>query len=150
MFSNTTYKIQNQKHFIKDLSWANVRFGQYLKKVNKWISHRIFKMWFGRGGHIFSSKKKSEKAKHLRMCPSIGGNVGEAWLRWGPFITRPYSRCIGRWRREKSKFQIQSTPPIVKVRNVVKHSLCTRMDQLCSLATVQLNYLLRIQRKNTP
>jgi hypothetical protein len=29
------------------------------------------------GGYIFSSKFFSEKAKHLRMCPSIGGNVGE-------------------------------------------------------------------------
>ena len=24
------------------------------------------------------------------MCPSIGGNVCETWLRWGPIITRPY------------------------------------------------------------
>ena len=24
------------------------------------------------------------------MCPSIGGNVGETWLRRGPIITPPY------------------------------------------------------------
>ena len=47
-------------------------------------------MWFGRGGYIFSSKKISEKAKHLRIGPSIGGNVGETWLRRGPIINPPY------------------------------------------------------------
>ena len=46
-------------------------------------------MWFGQGGYIISSKKNSEKAKHLRMCPSISGNVGETWLRQGLIITPP-------------------------------------------------------------
>ena len=43
----------------------------------------------GGGGYLFASKN-SEKAKHLRMCQSIGGNVGETWLRQGPIVTRPY------------------------------------------------------------
>ena len=50
----------------------------------------IFKKWFGQGRYIFSSEFLFEKVKHLRMCPSIGGNVGETWLRQGPIITRPY------------------------------------------------------------
>ena len=49
-------------------------------------------MWFGRGGYIFSSKFFSEKAKNLGMCPSIGGNMGETWLRRGPIITPPYRK----------------------------------------------------------
>ena len=86
-------------HFWKQISnkvlynyYSNFFFGAFwsvFKKVKKWIFHCIFKMWFGRGGYIFSSKFFSEKAKHLRMCPSIGGNVGETWLRRGPIITPP-------------------------------------------------------------
>ena len=77
-------------YIITDLNFFLGAFRSVFKKVKKWISHCIFKMWFGRGGYIFSSKIFSEKAKHLRMCPSIGGNVGETWLRQGHIITRGY------------------------------------------------------------
>ena len=84
--------------FKADLKWegpyfySKIFFGAFrsvLKKVKKWIFHCIFKMWFGRGGYIFSSKIFSENAKHLRMCPSTGGNVGETWSLRGPFISPP-------------------------------------------------------------
>ena len=41
-------------------------------------------MWLGQGGHLFSLKFFSEKAKHM----------GETWLRWGPIITRPYHYIV--------------------------------------------------------
>ena len=100
-----------------------------LPEVENWFLKQIwknrffiffFKLWIGRGGYIFSSKLFSEKAKHLRMCPSIDGNVGENWLRQGPIITRPYYKqplYLLSWN-----FERMFTPP--NMSHVMCHVKC--------------------------
>ena len=82
----TNIQINTKINFLSD--WSYLFHKDVV--IKKWIFLCIFKLWFGQGGYIFLLKFFSEKAKHLRMCPSIGSNVGETWLRRGPIITQPY------------------------------------------------------------
>ena len=88
--------------------WA---FRSVLKKSKKINFPFYFQNVIWLGGIHFFIKKISEKAKHLRMCPGIGGNVGETWLRRGPIITPPYYRKHRPrgpmlWKLEASRWRV--------------------------------------------
>ena len=74
-------------------------------KSQKRIFHRIFKKWFDLGMILFMTKKYSLKAKHPRICPSLGGSMPEAQIKQCPLRPSPkivvflqsFSQCW--WKR---------------------------------------------------
>ena len=89
IFSLTTSRSQ-KLIFKADLKWECPYFyskffcGAFpavFKKVKKWISNCIFKMWFGRGRVTFLAKKNSEKAKLPQICISFGGSMPIAQIK---------------------------------------------------------------------
>ena len=73
--SDISYKSISDKVLYNHCSKKKLkRFGKYIKKNG--FPFVFSKSDFDRG-KSFSSKKVSEKANQLRMCPCIGVNVGE-------------------------------------------------------------------------
>ena len=72
-------------------------FGAFcLKKwrFKKWISHRIWKMWFDQNRVTFLAQKNSEKAKHPKICICFGGSMPIAQIKRCHLPPRPpYLRC---------------------------------------------------------
>ena len=64
-------------------------FWSVFKKVKKWISHCIFKKWFDRRRVFFLTKYFSEKAKHPKICLSLGGSMPEAQIKQCPLTPSP-------------------------------------------------------------
>ena len=56
------------------------KFRSIFKKVKQWIFHCIFKKWFYRRRVHFLTIFFSEKAKHLKICLSLGGSMPEAQI----------------------------------------------------------------------
>ena len=71
-------QIWNENVHISILNFFFEAFRSVLKKIQKWTFHCILKKWFDLG-FIFD-KKNSEKAKHPKICLSLGGSMPEAQI----------------------------------------------------------------------
>ena len=60
----------------------------------KWIFCCIFKMWFDRGRVSFLARKKSEKAKHPKICLSFVNSMPEAQIQQCPLIPSPMNNSL--------------------------------------------------------
>ena len=87
---NENVHIFIQKIFLK-------RFGQYLKKIKKWIFLCIFKKWFDQRRVKFLKKKNSERAKHPQIGLSLGGSMPEAQIKQCPLTPSPTMVLLWNW-----------------------------------------------------
>ena len=68
-------------------------FWPVFKKVKEWISHCIFKKWFD-WRRVFFMNFFSEKAKHPKICLSLGGSMPEAQIKQCPLTPSPTSMHV--------------------------------------------------------
>ena len=69
-------------------------FWSIFKNVKKWIFYRICKKYFDQGRVLFLTKKYSVKAKHPRICPSLGDSMPEAQIKQCPLRPSPTRECF--------------------------------------------------------
>ena len=128
-------QICNKNVHISILNFFFEEFRSLFWKVQKWISHCIFKKWFDRGRVYFLAKHFSEKAKLPEICLSFGGSMPEAQI----WKVSDNPRTKNWWETEARWLQYLYVDNSLSVRNKL-----TFVDALSRFIGIQCKHLLVI------